>query len=192
MKATLPFVVALLLSCGLAACSQEEGRVRPSSSPVSIRGYIQEIETADPALYRLRSATTGASEARMEIFRQTSVVVDEFEFASGGVAEYGAFMVLDAPPGTATLTFTAPHVNDVKVRMTNVPENADIFLPGLILTTKGASIADPSKVVVRVPKDGDDEAPGPVTIAGVQIPVRVAPLSELGNRREWPSPIPLR
>lgn len=193
MKSRTHLLITLsFLILTLSACSSEKPKGAILRSPASIRGWIAEIELPDTGYYKLRSATTGAADAKMELFRETTVVVDGYQFASGGVAEYGSFIVLDVPPGDVTLTFTAPTVNDVKLALKGVPANADIVIPGLLLTKQGVKIHDPSKVLVRVPND-EKVAPGAVVnIGGVDVPVKPVPFGELSDRREWPTPERIR
>lgn len=188
-------IIAFLLAAaaiGVSACSPGEPHAPIARQPASIRGWIHDIEVPRTDFYKLREASTGAREAKMELFRETSVIVDEYEFASGGVAEYGSFIILDVPPGDITINFTAPHVNDVKVPLRGVPPNADVVIGGLLLTMQGAKLADPALVQVRVPDDPKQPRPATVNIAGVDIPVRAVPFGELGDRREWPTPQPIR
>jgi hypothetical protein len=192
MKPYRILTIVSALSIAASGCGQREPAVNIARQPASIRGWIHEIELPPTDFYKLREASTGAREARMEIFRETSVIVDEYEFASGGVAEYGSFIILDVPPGDITLNFTAPHVNDVKLPLRGIPPNADVVIGGLMLTTQGARLADPSLVQVRVPRDAKQRTPETVSIAGVDIPVQAVPLGELGDRREWPTPQPIR
>ncbi len=168
----------------LAACkgSESEG-VRPPSQPVSVRGWILDVKGAQ------RAETMEMELARRsQLFLASSVWVENSIFASGGIAENGAFVVLDVPPQNTTLGFNAPGAETAKVVMQNVPGNADVFIPDLILENGGATVLDPKKIVVRVPASVSQRRPTgrTATIAGYTVPVIEAPMSELIDRREYP------
>jgi hypothetical protein len=185
MKALATLSLAILIGCQ----SEPAAGPRISRTPASVRGWIQEIEAPQSELYKLRSATTGAAQAKMELFAETSVVVADFQFASGGVAENGSFIVLDVPPGDVNLTFTSSHLGDMHLPIRNVPPNADILIRGVRLTRGQAAVIDPSLVEVRVPQLKGQTAPtSPVLIQGREIVPRAVPISELEDRRDYPVP----
>jgi hypothetical protein len=185
MKALATLSLFILIGCQ----SEPAAGPRISRTPASVRGWIQEIEAPQTELYKLRSATTGAAQAKMELFAETSVVVADFQFASGGVAETGSFIVLDVPPGDINLTFTSSHLGDMHLPIRNVPANADILLRGVRLTRGKAEVIDPSLVEVRVPQIKGQQPPAtPVLVQGKEIIPRVVPISELEDRRDYPPP----
>lgn len=180
----------LVLACALlaAACG---GESRPgaldaiSRHPVSVRGWIADVKGAQ------RAETIEQEIARRTaLFQAASVWVEKTEFASGGIQENGAFVILDVPPQTATIGFNAPGAETAQVILVNVPPSADVFIPDVVLEPNGASVLDPKRIEVRIP--GDVDAPRPTgtsaTVAGVQVPVMEVPLSQMTNRREFPNP----
>lgn len=185
------FLLAILLVALVAACGGETtGSARgPARSPVSVRGWITDVAGAT------RGETIEMEIARRtQLFQSSSVWVENNEFASGGIAENGAFIVLDVPPANATLGFNAPGAETAKIVLENVPGNADVFIPNVILENGGAKVLDPKAIVVRVPGDVDKPTPSGKTaiVAGHSVPVIETPLSQMTDRREYPSPAGFR
>src|SRR5688572_25735575 len=95
-----PLIALVMLA--LAACGGEKTSDTSvytlARNPVSVRGWIldvkgaQQEQIADMEIAR-----------RTQLFQSTTVWVENVEFASGGVAENGSFIVLDVPPNKATL-----------------------------------------------------------------------------------------
>src|SRR5689334_21043363 len=96
------FLLCMLLV--IAACKQGEGgSFRPPSDPISVRGWILDVKGAQ------RAETIEQELARRsQLFLSSSVWVENGDYASGGIAENGAFVVLDVPPPNPTLGFNAP------------------------------------------------------------------------------------
>jgi hypothetical protein len=177
--------IAMLL---LAACGNE----KPSSSiymlarkPVSVRGWILDVKGAQHA-----QVAEVEIARRTQLFLSTTVWVENVEFASGGVAENGSFIVLDVPPTKATLGFNAPGAQTARVVLEGVPGSADVFIPDIILEPNGATVLDPKKILIRVPADVDKPTPtgAMATIAGYKVPIINTPLKMLVDRREYPNP----
>ena len=172
----------------LAACGGGESGSSPytiSRKPVSVRGWITDVAGAQ------RAETMEMEIARRtELFASSSVWVENSEFASGGIAENGAFIVLDVPPDNATLGFNAPGAQNAKIVLQNVPGTADVFIPNVILEPGGAKVLDPKAILVRVPGEvTQPRATGKTaTVAGYTVPVIEAPLGQFADRREYPSP----
>ena len=179
------FCVALLL---LAACSGEtsdDSVFRLSSDPISVRGWILDVKGAK------RAETMEMEVARRTaLFQGTSLWVENVQYASGGIAENGAFIVLDVPPQQATLGFNAPGAETARIELRNVPGMADVFIPDVILQNGGATVLDPSKIVVRVAADVEKETPlgKSASVAGYEVPVIQVPLSKMVDRRDYPHP----
>lgn len=173
----------------LAACKGGEGGsggFRPPSEPVSVRGWILDVKDAQ------RAETMEMELARRsQLFLSSSVWVENGDYASGGISENGAFVILDVPPQNTTLGFNAPGAESAKVVMQNVPGNADVFIPDLILQNGGATVYDPKKIVVRVPGSVSQRRPTGQTaiIAGYTVPIIEAPTTEMYDRRDYP-PVP--
>ena len=158
--------------------------MRMSSGPVSVRGWILDVKGAQ------RGETIELELARRSVlFQSSSVWVEDVSYASGGIAENGAFIVLDVPPQNAILGFNAPGAETAKVTLANVPPYADVFIPDLVLENGGATVLDPKKIVVRV--SGNVSKPTPTglmaTVAGHRVPVIEVPLIAMEDRRDYPS-----
>ena len=156
-----------------------------SRSPVSVRGWITDVAGA-------KMAETAEMEIarRTELFQSTSVWVEKSEYASGGIAENGAFIVLDVPPNSAILGFNAPGAEAAQIRLEGVPGSADVFIPNVILENGGAKVLDPKAIIVRIPGDVSEPRPTGKTakVAGYDVPIVEMPLQLLADRREYPDP----
>lgn len=171
-------IAALFL---LTACREDAFKV--SRDPTSVRGWVLDVKGAK------RGETIEMELARRaELFVSTSVWVENVEYASGGIAENGAFVVLDVPPENAILGFNAPGAETARVVLQGVPANADVIIPNLILQPGGATVLDPSKIVVRIPSNVSQVTRTGKTakVAGYDVPIVEAPLSQLVDRRDYP------
>lgn len=169
----------------LAACGGETSSTAISRDPVSVRGWILDVKGAQ------RAENMDLEIARRTtLFQSTSVWVEGTEYASGGVAENGSFIVLDVPPGNPILGFNAPGAETGKVMMEGVPGTADVFIPDLILEPDGATVLDPKKIVVRLAANVDKPTPTGKTakVAGYTVPIINAPISQMMDRRDYPNP----
>lgn len=180
--------VSVLLVLTLAACGGDKpGGI--SSDPVSVRGWITDVRGA-------KQAETMEMELvrRTQLFQSSSVWVENSQYASGGIAENGSFIVLDVPPNNATLGFNAPGAETAQIVLQNVPGSADVFIPNVVLEPGGAKVLDPKAIRVRVPGDVDKARPTgkSAIVAGYTVPVIETPLSELMDRREYPQPAGFR
>ena len=127
---------------------------------------------------------------RTQLFQSSSVWVENTEFASGGIAENGAFIILDVPPMNATIGFNAPGAETAKIVLKDVPGTADVFIPDLILEPSGATVLDPKKILVRLPAKVDKPTPTGKTakVGGYTVPIIETPLGQMIDRREYPNP----
>lgn len=171
----------------LAACGGKEGGdeiYRLSRDPVSVRGWILDVKGAQ------RAETIEMEIARRtQLFQSTSVWVEDVQYASGGIAENGAFIVLDVPPMKAVLGFNAPGAETAKVVLEGVPAQSDVIIPDLILEAGGATVLDPKKIVVRLPTDAVDKPTltnKTVRVMGYTVPITHMPVSAMTDRREYP------
>jgi hypothetical protein len=182
MKCASALVVLLLFG----ACTGELPSAHLSKEPTSIRGWIADVEGASPdGAYR---TVETESARRIQLFQSTNIWVENAPYVSGGVADTGAFLLLDVPPGSITVSFTAPGAQNAKLVMQNVPGNADVLVPGLVLKPNGVALLDPKAVKVRVAAKIDKARPTKLTavIAGVPVPVMEVPIAEMVDRRDYP------
>ena len=173
------FTFALL---ALAACSKDD-EFKMSSDPISVRGWILDVKGAQ------RGETVEIELARRsQLFLSSSVWVENVDYASGGIAENGGFVVLDVPAPNATLGWNAPGAETAKVVLQNIPGNADVLIPDLILQPGGATVLDPKKIVVRVSGDASKPTPTGKTaiVAGYTVPVIEVPITQMYDRRDYP------
>ena len=179
------FALAIVLLAACGGGQKEESVYAISRNPVSVRGWITDVAGAQKA-----ETVEMEIARRTQIFQSSSVWVEKSEFASGGIAENGAFIVLDVPPMNATLGFNAPGAETAKIVLQNVPGSADVFIPDVILENGGAKVLDPKKILVRIAGDVDKpRATGKTAIvAGHVVPIIEAPLQQLADRREYPNP----
>lgn len=173
----------------LAACGGEKNSEPSiytlSRKPVSVRGWILDVkgaqheQIADMEIAR-----------RTQLFQSTTVWVENAQFASGGVAENGSFIILDVPPDKAILGFNAPGAETARIVLEGVPGTADVFIPDVILEPNGATVLDPKKILVRLPAEVDKATPSGKTakVGGYTVPIINTPLREMIDRREYPNP----
>jgi hypothetical protein len=176
-------VIALLF---LVACGGEKkGSFHElSGEPVSVRGWILDTKGAKPA-----ESPDVEVARRTLLFQSTSVWVENSQYASGGVAGNGAFVVLDVQPISAVIGFNAPGAETAQIVLKGVPGNADVLIPNVILEPGGAKVLDPSKILIRLPSsDVDKPTPTGKTaiVAGYTVPILNTPLSDLRDRRDYP------
>src|SRR5688572_24903289 len=180
LRRALAFTFLLLAACGGDKTSVYDLR----SNPVSVRGWIVDVAGAK------RAETMEMEIARRtELFASTSLWVEEFQYASGGISGNGAFMVLDVPPQTATIGFNAPGAETARLVLQNIPGNADVFIPDVVLEPGGAKVLDPKKILVRVPASVSKAVPNGRTaiVAGYTVPIFDTPIHELRDRRDYPN-----
>ncbi|HKB80799.1 MAG TPA: hypothetical protein VKH35_13885 [Thermoanaerobaculia bacterium] len=176
----LAILLFLPLACGPAANTP-----RVSHEPVSVRGWIEDVAGAR---HGANAELDGAR--RLQIFQATNVWVDNASYVSGGVAENGSFLLLDVPPGNITITFSAPGAPEANLVLKNIPGNADVFVPGLILGPGTVRVADPKQVTVRLAARVDRVTPTGKTaaVAGLTVPVVEAPMAAMVDRHDYPNP----
>lgn len=179
------FALSLLL---LAACGdggKEESIYQLTREPVSVRGWILDVRGA-------KKGETPEMEIarRTEMFQTASIWVENTEFASGGIAENGAFVVLDVVPPKSTIGFTLPGAENARVVLENLPGNADVLIPDLILEPGGAKVLDPKKIQVRISARVDKPTPTGqnAIVAGYTVPIMQTPMNEMVDRRDYPDP----
>lgn len=180
------WVPLLLLAFVALGCEEPlPGSIPLSKEPISVRGWIADVEGATKSPIPQVEAAR-----RLELFQQVYVEVANAPYVSGGIGENGSFLLLDVPPGNATITFMAPGAPAARLVLQNVPGNADVLIPALLLKPSGVALLDPGAVVVRLAgKDREHRKTGLlVSVAGTKVPVIEVPLGELADRRDHPNP----
>ena len=124
------------------------------------------------------------------MWQATYVSVDNAPYVSGGVDERGAFVLLDVPPGTSTIVFTAPGAPAAKLVLDKMPGNADVFIPALLLKKDGVQLTEPKNVQVRMAAKIDKPRPTALTaiVAGQSVKVVETPIAQMIDRRDFPNP----
>lgn len=184
MRRPLVLFALLLAACG-AETKDDASIYQLSRNPISVRGWILDVEGAQ------RGETIETEIARRtQLFQSSSIWVENSQYASGGIAENGAFIVLDVPPLDATVGINAPGAETAKIVLKGVPGSADVFIPNVILKNGGATVADPKAILVRIPAEVDKPTPTgkTATVAGYTVPIIDTPLSAFADRREYPNP----
>jgi len=156
-----------------------------SREPVSVRGWILDVK-----------GSRHADNVEMEIARRTQLFqsahlwVENSQYATGGIGENGAFIILDVPPGNTIIGYNAPGAETARLVLDGVPGNADVFIPDVILEPGGATVLDPSKIRIRLPADVEKATPSgkTATVAGYTVPIINTPQAEMTDRREYPNP----
>ena len=184
MKARRFILLALLAAaCG---CGKEASGPRVAKDPISVRGWIVDVEGGENTASFHAIETESARKAAL--FRETNVWVENAPYVSGGVAETGAFLLLDVPPGNVTITFTAPGAPAAHLVLGNIPGNADLFIPAVLLKKNSVALLDPNSVKVRMAAQIDKSVPNGqfVTVAGVRFAVMNTPIVQMADRHDYP------
>jgi len=187
MRSSVTLCALLAALCALT-CSNEKQATPVSKDPVSVRGWIADVDTGAPN-DRFRTVET-ESARRTAAFQAMTVWVEGAPYASGGVAENGSFIFLDVPPGKTAIGFSTTGVPQATLTLENVPPNADIFAPGLVLTPKGIIAGDPKAIRVRLAARVAKPSPAGLTarIAGIDVPVMNVPINSMIDRHDYPIP----
>jgi hypothetical protein len=179
----------LILAILAAACGggTESKGPHVAKDPISVRGWIVDVDTGPNNAYH----TVETEAARKQnLFRGTNVWIENAPYVSGGVAETGAFLLLDVPPGNVTITFSAPGAPAARLVLSAIPGNADVFIPAIMLKRDTVALLDPSSVKVRLAANIDKAAPSGAfaTVAGQRIPVMRTPINQMIDRLDYPNP----
>jgi len=182
MRRSLIFMLLIAAACGKES-SQRSTMTALSKDPISVRGWIADVDPeSQSGVYR--TVETEAAR-RAATFQNTNVWVDNAPFVSGGVAENGAFVLLDVPPGTVTISFATPTIPLARLNLANIPGNADVMIPGLIIKRDGTvSVADPKALKVR----HSTKVTAMTTVAGVPVPVTQVPINSMADRHDYLTP----
>ena len=175
---------ALAIALCVIACG-DPNAPHVSKEPISVRGWILDQEGA------IKAPTPDLDVARrMQLYQTTNVWVDNAPYVSGGVAENGSFILLDVPPGNVTVTFSAPGSPNARLILQNIPGNADVFVPALVLKRDSVALADPKGVKVRLAAQIDKATPTNLKaiVAGLTVPVVNTPIAQMIDRHDYPEP----
>lgn len=182
MRSPLALLLVALMSCGRSA---ETPRV--SKEPVSVRGWIADVDGASSDAFR----TSETDYARkIALFKQTHVWVEGAPYVSGTIAENGSFILLDVPPGNPIITFSAPGAPDAKLVLKDVPGSADVLVPALLLGKESARPLDSRLIRVRMAAKVSKPTPTTIDVfvAGHRVRVVNAPYAAMVDRRDFPNP----
>jgi hypothetical protein len=175
----------LIAACGGRSQSSRPGVTR---EPISVRGWIIDVDGGENAATFHTIETESAR--KLSLFHQTNVWVENAPYVSGGVAETGAFLLLDVPPGNVTITFTAPGAPAAHLVLANIPGNADVFVPAMLLKKDSVALLDPNSVKVRMAAHIDKAAKSGqfATVAGERFAVMSTPIAQMTDRHDYPTP----
>jgi hypothetical protein len=184
-RSLLAVVITALLP--LLGCDNAPSGPRVSKEPISVRGWIVDVEGGPNAPFR--TAETEAAR-KQHLFQAAYVEVVNAPYVSGGIAENGSFILLDVPPGKVTIVFSAPGAQAARLDMENVPGNADIYLPALLLKPASVELTDPAAVKVRLAARVETPQPAGLTavVAGKRFPVVNTPIAQMADRHDYPTP----
>src|SRR5256714_9782568 len=187
MRRGLIFLAIIALACGKES-TQRSTFAALSKEPTSVRGWIADVETKSSS-DAFRTVETEAAR-RAATFQATNVWIDNAPYVSGGVAENGAFVLLDVPPGNVTISFSTPAIPLARLTLTNIPGNADVLIPGLIIKRDGSvAVEDPKALKVRVAaKRPLIKTPMKTTVAGVPVVVTQVPIHSMIDRHDYLAP----
>lgn len=173
----------------VTGCGSPHDPKAPSLSrePISVRGWISDVDTGSSD--RFRTVET-ESARKTQLFQAANLWVDGAPYVSGGIAESGAFILLDVPPGNVTVTFSAPGAPASKLVLQNVPGNADVFVPSLVLKAAGVELLEPGAVKIRLA--AKIAAPRPTgrsaIVAGHAVAITETPIVQMNDRLNYPNP----
>jgi hypothetical protein len=180
-----PLLLLILAACGGGDPGSSFKNL--STQPISVRGWIADIE--QPASNTYKTVET-ESARRAGMFQSTNIWVENAPYVSGGVAENGSFLLLDVPPGNVTVAITPPGAPASHLVMQNIPGNADVFVPAVLLKPNGADVLQPNDIRVRLGAKIDKARPTGqnAVVAGRTVPIVEVPINDLVDRRDYPNP----
>jgi hypothetical protein len=174
----LSSLLLLTSSCG----DTPTGATPLSKEPVSVRGWIADVDGAG------RSEIPQVEAARrLQLFQNTYVAVEKAPYISGGIAENGAFVLLDVPPGDVNVVFTAPGAPAARLVLRNIPGTADVIIPAILLRRDSVELLQPKQVIVRI-AGSPSASHQTASVAGVVVPVRSVAVNDMADRRDLPTP----
>ena len=177
----------IALTFVITACSDSNPNgPRVSKEPVSVRGWIVDVAGSASAPYQTPETEVVR---RMQLFQSIGVWVDNAPYVSGGIAENGSFILLDVPPGNTTITFTPPGGAGARLILENIPGNADVLIPAMLLKGDSVQLLEPANVKVRLSANIAHPTPTGRTarVAGLAVPVLNVPIGAMIDRQEYPN-----
>ena len=177
--------VALIVLACRKQSTQRSTFAALSKEPTSVRGWIADVESKSSGQV-YRTAETEAAR-RAAAFQATNVWIDNAPYVSGGVAENGAFVLLDVPVSIPVPQKPcSPTIPVARLPLTRIPGNADVLIPGVILKQDGSvGVEDPKALRVRLPVK---VPPIKATVAGVPVGVTQVPINAMMDRHDYPTP----
>jgi len=163
--------------------SEPQGPV-VSKEPISVRGWIVDVEHAVPPGTVQTVETEAARKAAL--WANTYVEVKDAPFVSGGVDEHGAFVLLDVPPDHSEITFTIPNVVTTKLVLDKIPGNADVVVPALLLAPSAPKLTQPVQIRMAAQIDRPRVTAREGIVAGAKFKVVETPFAQMGDRRDYP------
>lgn len=187
MLQKLTVFLTILLVASSCATPEDDGG-GPGKTPVSVRGYIAYIQLPPQEMMKVTDPIKAQQRMR-QFLSDTNIYVVNMPFVSGSIAETGAFIMLDVPPGDVTVRFQPPGLQEAQLVIRNLPGNADVILAGLKIDGHSVSLIDPSKSVARIPIDGDVRRKLDINVYVGDQPIEVweVPFNDLVDRREFPT-----
>lgn len=184
MRRAVIFIALIASACGKES-TQRSTMPGVSKEPVSVRGWIADVDPqSGTGVYR--TVETEAAR-KAEAFQAMNVWVDNAPYVSGAIAPNGAFVLLDVPPGNVTISFALPPAIPVaRLTLSNIPGNADVLIPGLIIKRDGSvTVEDPKQLKVRVATKPPSTT---ATVAGFPAPIVQVPVNTLTDRHDYLEP----
>ena len=184
MRRTLAFLSLLIFACGGKDSTHRPSFPALSKEPISVRGWIADVEDKS-SNGMFRTVETEAAR-RAATFQQTNMWIDGAPYVSGGVAENGAFVLLDVPPGNVTISFSTPRIPLARLTLTNIPGNADVIVPGMIVKQDGTiAVENPKAIQVRV---SAKVPPTPMSVASIAVAPTLVPVNAMMDRHDYLTP----
>lgn len=188
MKKTATFLILILTTI---ACSEPSTpRRRPAKNPISVRGFFVAVDMPNSG-DTVAVTSPEIEQARLEqIFYEANLTVDDVPYASGGIQTNGSFIALDVPPGDSDIAMQFPGIETpLKLSLRGIPPSADVFIPSLAASPEGIRLLEPEKIRIRVPSNAQTGVvPAEATVMGTKVEVRYAKVSEMSDRRDFPTP----
>jgi len=122
------------------------------------------------------------------MFQTMNVWVDNAPYVSGGVAETGAFLLLDVPPGNITVVFSTAGARPRSSFCRTSREMPMSSCLRFCCAVDSVALLDPRSVKVRLAGTVDHATPTGATarVAGAAVPIMTTPIREMSDRHDYP------